>query len=66
MPDKALDILDEACARKSTMNQKLGNDKEYKKYEETLVKIQKKIEDAIENKIILERRNSKQKRKKPK
>lgn len=48
LPDKALDILDEACARKSTMNQKLGNDKEYKKYEETLAKIQKKIEDAIE------------------
>ena len=48
LPDKALDILDEACARKSTMNQKLDNDKEYKKYEETLAKIQKKIEDAIE------------------
>ena len=48
LPDKALDIIDEACARKSTMNQKLGNDKDYKKYEETLTKIQKKIEDAIE------------------
>lgn len=48
LPDKALDILDEACARKSSMNQKLDNDKEYKKYEETLIKIQNKIEDAIE------------------
>jgi len=48
LPDKALDIIDEACARKSTMNQKLDNDKDYKKYEETLTKIQKKIEEAIE------------------
>ena len=48
LPDKALDIIDEACARKSTMNQKLDNDKDYKKYEETLAKIQKKIEEAIE------------------
>lgn len=48
LPDKALDILDEACARKSSMNQKLDNDKDYKKYEETLTKIQKKIEEAIE------------------
>ncbi len=48
LPDKALDIIDEACARKSTMNQKLDNDKDYKKYEETLAKIQAKIEEAIE------------------
>ncbi len=48
LPDKALDILDEACARKSTMNQKLDNDKDYKKFEETLTKIQNKIEEAIE------------------
>ena len=48
LPDKALDIIDEACARKSTMNQKLDNDKEYKKFEETLTKIQNKIEEAIE------------------
>ena len=48
LPDKALDIIDEACARKSTMNQKLGNDKDYKKFEETLTKIQTKIEEAIE------------------
>lgn len=48
LPDKALDIIDEACARKSTMNQKLDNDKEYQKFEETLTKIQTKIEEAIE------------------
>lgn len=48
LPDKALDIIDEACARKSTMNQKLDNDKDYKKFEETLTKIQAKIEEAIE------------------
>ena len=48
LPDKALDIIDEACARKSTMNQKLDNDKDYKKYEDTLTKIQNKIEEAIE------------------
>jgi len=48
LPDKALDIIDEACARKSTMNQKLDNDKDYKKFEETLAKIQAKIEEAIE------------------
>jgi ATP-dependent Clp protease ATP-binding subunit ClpC len=48
LPDKALDIIDEACARKSTMNQKLNNDKDYKKFEETLRKIQAKIEEAIE------------------
>lgn len=48
LPDKALDIIDEACARKSTMNQKLDKDTDYKKFEETLAKIQKKIEEAIE------------------
>jgi len=48
LPDKALDIIDEACARKSTMNEKLDNDKDYKKFEETLAKIQDKIEQAIE------------------
>jgi len=48
LPDKALDIIDEACARKSTMNQKLDNDRDYKKFEETLAKIQAKIEEAIE------------------
>ena len=48
LPDKALDIIDEACARESTMTQKLDNDDEYKTYEETLAKLQKKIEESIE------------------
>ena len=48
LPDKALDIIDEACARKSTMNKKLDNDKDYKKFEDTLTKIQNKIKEAIE------------------
>ncbi len=48
LPDKALDIIDEACARESTMSQKLDNDDEYKKFEDTLTKIQKKIEESIE------------------
>ena len=49
LPDKALDILDEASARKSTMQKKLDNDDDYKKQEAKIEKIQKQIEDAIEN-----------------
>ena len=49
LPDKALDIIDEASARKSTMQQKLDNDDTYKKQEKKIEKIQKQIEDAIEN-----------------
>ena len=49
LPDKALDILDEASARKSTMQKKLDNDDEYKKQETKIEKIQKQIEKAIEN-----------------
>ena len=49
LPDKALDILDEASARKSTMQKKLDNDDSYKKQEAKIEKIQKQIEDAIEN-----------------
>lgn len=48
LPDKALDILDEACARKSTMQQKLENDEEYTKAQKKIEDIQNKIEDAIE------------------
>lgn len=49
LPDKALDILDEASARKSTMQQKLDNDDQYQKQEQKIENIQKQIEDAIEN-----------------
>ncbi len=48
LPDKALDLLDEACAKKSTMSAKLENDEDYKAYEEKIAEIQNKIEDAIE------------------
>jgi ATP-dependent Clp protease ATP-binding subunit ClpC len=49
LPDKALDIIDEACARKSTMQHKLENDEEYKKIEKKIDKIKDEIEVAIEN-----------------
>jgi len=48
LPDKALDLIDEACAKKSTMTGKLENDEEYKKQELDIQEIQKKIETAIE------------------
>jgi len=49
LPDKALDIIDEACARKSTMQAKLENDDEYKKVEKKIKKVKEQIESAIEN-----------------
>ena len=49
LPDKALDIIDEACARKSTMQTKLENDDEYKKIEKKIVKIKNQIDSAIES-----------------
>jgi ATP-dependent Clp protease ATP-binding subunit ClpC len=49
LPDKALDILDEACARKSTMQVKLEKDDTYKKLEKDIINIEKKIEKAIES-----------------
>jgi len=49
LPDKALDIIDEACARKSTMQTKLENDDEYKKVEKKIKKVKEQIESAIEN-----------------
>ncbi len=49
LPDKAFDIIDEACARKSTMETKLDNDKEYQATEKEIEKIEKKIQKAIEN-----------------
>ena len=49
LPDKALDIIDEACARKSTIQTKLENDDEYKKIEKKITKIKEQIESAIEN-----------------
>ena len=48
LPDKAIDIIDEASARKSTMNEKLEKNNEYQKQEEKLLAVQEKIEKAIE------------------
>lgn len=48
LPDKAIDIIDEASARKSTMNEKLEKNNEYQKQEEKLIAVQEKIEKAIE------------------
>ncbi|MFZ2150628.1 MAG: ATP-dependent Clp protease ATP-binding subunit [Candidatus Absconditicoccaceae bacterium] len=48
LPDKAIDILDEACARKSTMEQKLESDEEFTKAQKQITDIQVKIEEAIE------------------
>jgi len=45
LPDKALDIIDEACARKSTMQQKLDNDENYQAQE-------KKIEKIFKGKVL--------------
>jgi ATP-dependent Clp protease ATP-binding subunit ClpC len=49
LPDKALDIIDEACARKSTMQTKLENDDEYKKIEKKITQIKSQIDKAIED-----------------
>jgi len=48
LPDKALDIIDEACAKKSTLAQKLENDDSYKEAINDIKKIEAKIEAAIE------------------
>ncbi len=49
LPDKAFDIIDEACARKSTIETKLENDDKYQDKEKAIEKIEKKISKAIEN-----------------
>jgi len=49
LPDKALDIIDEACARKSTISEKLENDDSFQKNQKKIVKLDKQIESAIEN-----------------
>ena len=47
LPDKAIDIIDEACARKSTMTAKLEKNDDYKVFEKKLEDINKKLEQAI-------------------
>ena len=48
LPDKAIDLIDEASARRSTLSDILGKNEEYQKLEEQQKKIQQKIEKAIE------------------
>jgi len=47
-PDKAIDIIDEASARKSTISESLEEDEDYKKLEKKIEVLDKKIESAIE------------------
>lgn len=47
LPDKAIDIIDEACARKSTMSHKLENNDHYKVFEQKLEHLNKQLEQAI-------------------
>ena len=49
LPDKALDILDEACARESTIQEKLDTNKEYLATEKELDNIQQEIATAVNN-----------------
>ena len=47
LPDKAIDIIDEACARKSTMAATLEKNDHYKIFEKKLEQLNKQLEDAI-------------------
>lgn len=48
LPDKAIDLIDEACARLSTLQAKLDNNDEYAIIEKKLKDLHKLIEKAIE------------------
>jgi ATP-dependent Clp protease ATP-binding subunit ClpC len=48
LPDKAIDIIDEACARLSTLQAKLKTNNEYVVLEKSIQGMQKRIEKAIE------------------
>jgi ATP-dependent Clp protease ATP-binding subunit ClpC len=48
LPDKAIDLIDEASARLSTLQQKLKENSAYTKKEKEIATIKKKIEKAIE------------------
>lgn len=48
LPDKAIDLIDEACARMSTIHAKLEQNDEYATAEKKIKHIQKQIEKAIE------------------
>ncbi len=48
LPDKAIDIIDEACARLSTLQAKLQANDSYMQLEKKIQNQQQKIEKAIE------------------
>ncbi|MEI7477151.1 MAG: AAA family ATPase [bacterium] len=48
LPDKAIDIIDEASARKSTMIEKMGMNDEYVQLENSLATLSTKIQECIE------------------
>ncbi len=48
LPDKAIDIIDEACARVSTLQAKLEVNNDYLKVQWRIEQLQQKIEKAIE------------------
>lgn len=48
LPDKAIDLIDEACARMSTIHAKLEQNDEYASTEKKIKHMQKQIEKAIE------------------
>ncbi len=48
LPDKAIDLIDEACARVSTIAKKLEANVEYQQIEESIATTKKKIEQAID------------------
>lgn len=48
LPDKAIDLIDEACARVSTLSQKLENNSDYSKLEKKIEKLQERIQTSIE------------------
>ena len=48
LPDKAIDLIDEACARVSTLHQKLEANEEYVEIEDKILDIEKEIEGCIE------------------
>ena len=47
-PDKAIDIIDEVCARKSSLDEVLEDDTDYKAHEDAIKSLEVKIEKAIE------------------
>lgn len=60
LPDKAIDIIDEACARKSTMSEKMEANDEFVQLENSLSTLAKKIESCIEKQDYFAAANYKQ------